>query len=172
MRTLLIFVLIDLLGSEFLSAQRVIPTTDTLKIFGLVKVPIVLSVTELDTFTKVKVKDQIIYNHSGEIKDTLDKLIGIRLSSVLSLVDLIYDKPKLLNEFYFVFTASDGYKVVFSWNEIYNSQISDKFFIITEMGGKQLVDLSQRIMFMSTGDIKNGRRYIKGLKTIEVKRVD
>ena len=66
--------------------------------------------------------------------------------------------------------ASDGYKVVFSWNKIYNT--GNNFFIVTELEGKKLRELDQRIVFISTADLKTGRRYINGLTKIEVKRVE
>ena len=76
------------------------------------------------------------------------------------------------SKIYFVFKASDGYKVVFSWNEIYNTDSGNNFFIVTELEGKKLKELEQRIMFISTADLKTGRRYIKGLEKIEVRQVE
>jgi hypothetical protein len=154
------------------AAERTIPPTDSVRICGLIKNHKSFSLTELDTFPKTVIKDQIIYNHNGEIKDTLRGIIGIPLKTLLGSVDYIYDKPKMLNEFYFVLIASDGYKVVLSWNEIYNTETGNNFFIITQMGGKKLKDLEQRIMFISAAYLKAGRRYIKGLEKIEVKRIE
>ena len=170
MRTL-IFISI-LLTSLATQAQRTIPPTDSLRILGKVKSAKTFSLSDLDTLAKVIIKDQVIYNHKGEVKDTLKNLKGIPLKSVLSSIEFVYDKPKQLNEFYFVFIASDGYKVVFSWNEIYNTETGNSFYIATEMDGKKLKDLDQRIVFISTGDLKSGRRYIKGLERIEVRQVD
>lgn len=153
-------------------AQRSILATDSLCVTGAVKNPAVFTIQALDTFTKVPVPDQIIYNHSGEIKDTLRRLLGVPLKKVLAPVRYDYDKPRTLNEFYFVFVASDGYKVVCSWNEIYNTSVGDSFYIITGMENKKLKDMDQRIVFLSTADLKTGRRYIKGLKTIEVHRAN
>ena len=170
MRTL-IFISI-LLTSLATQAQRTIPPTDSLKILGKVKSAKTFSLSDLDTLPKVTIRDQVIYNHKGEVKDTLKNLKGIPLKSVLSLIEFVHDKPKQLNEFYFVFIASDGYKVVFSWNEIYNTETGNSFYIATEMDGKKLKDLDQRIVFISTGDLKSGRRYIKGLERIEVRQVD
>ena len=76
------------------------------------------------------------------------------------------------DRFYFVFIASDGYRVVFSWNEIYNTETGNNFFIVTEMEGKKLYDVDQRIIFISTADLKTGRRYIKGLEKIEVRQLE
>ncbi|MFM7400213.1 MAG: molybdopterin-binding protein, partial [Bacteroidota bacterium] len=73
---------------------------------------------------------------------------------------------------YFVFVASDGYKVVFSWNEIYNTATGNQSFILTELKGSILANLEQRILFISTADEKTGRRYVKGLQRIEVRRAE
>ena len=126
----------------------------------------------LDTFPKTAIKDQIIFNHNGEVKDTLTGMSGVPLKTLLASIIYVYDKPKFLNEFYFVFIASDGYRVVFSWNEIYNTETGNNFFIVTEMEGKKLYDVDQRIIFISTADLKTGRRYIKGLEKIEVRQLE
>ena len=96
---------------------------------------------------------------------------GVPLKDFLKDVKFNYNKSKELNEFYFVFTASDGYRVVFSWNEIYNSEAGNSFYIITEMKGKSMKELDQRIVFLSSKDLKSGRRYIKCLQSIEVKKL-
>lgn len=167
------FIIIVFLLASFISyGQRSVPSTDTLFITGKIKKATLYKLADLDTFPKTIIKDQVIYNHKGEIKDTITEMRGIPLKTLLAPVDYLYEKPKTLNEFYFVFTASDGYKVVFSWNEIYNTQAGNEFFIVTEMKGKKLKNIEQRIVFISTADIKTGRRYIKGLRTIEVKQVE
>ena len=155
-----------------ISAQRKIEPTDSFKIQGKIKSEKVFTLTQLDSFPKQLLKDQIIYNHKGEIKDTIKNNKGILLKTILAKIEFSNKKPKELNEFYFVFVASDGYKVVFSWNEIYNTAIGDNLFIITELDGKKLKDIEQRIVVSSTADLKIGRRYIKGLKSIEVKRIE
>ena len=167
-RILLICILTNL--SVF--GQRKITSTDSFKIQGKIKSEQIFTLTQLDSFPKQVIKDQILYNHKGEIKDTVKNCKGILLKTILDKVEFIYEKPKELNEFYFVFVASDDYKVVFSWNEIYNTEIGNNLFIITELNGKKLKDIEQRIVLTSTSDLKNGRRYIKGLEKIEVKKVE
>lgn len=164
--------IITLLTNYSLIAQRIIPPTDSLIVTGKITNPTTFTLADLDTFPRTVIKDQIIYNQKGEIKDTVTGMSGISLKSLLASIQYIYDKPKFLNEFYFVFIASDGYKVVFSWNEIYNTETGNNSFIVTEMGGKKLKELDQRILFISTADLKTGRRYIKGLEKIDVKQVE
>lgn len=169
-RTLILTIAI--LTNISVNAQRTIPPTDSLKVTGKIKNPTVFTLADLDTFAKTAIKDQIIYNQNGEIKDTLTGMTGIPIKTLLRSILYVYDKPKFLNEFYFVFVASDGYRVVFSWNEIYNTETGNNFFIVTEMEGQKLKDLGQRILFISIADLKTGRRYIKGLERIEVRQLE
>lgn len=155
-----------------LSAQKATITSDTLKIFGVVENAIIYHSQFLDSFSSQTVSDQILYNHKGEIKDTLKALKGVKLKDLLESVRFKYEKPKELNEFYFVLKAADGYKVVLSWNEIYNNEAGNHYFIITEMNGKKAKDILQRILFLADNDFRSSRRYIKGLNAIEIKRAN
>jgi len=154
------------------SAQRKLTPTEDFSISGQVKKTMQFSVQQLDSFPKTNLKDRIIYNHKGEAKDTLTHLRGVALKTVLEKVIYNYEKPRELNEFYFVFTASDGYKVVFSWNEIYNNPSGNGFYFVTEMNQKSLKELPQRILLLAQDDEQTGRRYIKSLEKIEVRRAE
>lgn len=172
MKTRILILTIAILTNFSVNAQRTILPTDSLQVTGKIKNPTVFTLADLDTFPVTAIKDQIIYNHNGEVKDTLTGMSGIPLKTLLASIVYIYDKPKFLNEFYFVFIASDGYRVVFSWNEIYNTETGNSFFIVTEMDGQKINYLGQRILFISTADLKTGRRYIKGLEKIDVRQLE
>jgi len=152
-------------------AQPSLTPTNNIRIFGAIEKELSYSVDDILKFNAVNVEDQLIYNHAGEVKDTLNHLKGVPLKDFLKDVKFNYNKPKELNEFYFVFSGSDGYRVVFSWNEIYNSEAGNSFYIITEMKGKSMKELDQRIVFLSSKDLKSGRRYIKCLQSIDVKKL-
>jgi hypothetical protein len=96
----------------------------------------------------------------------------VALKTVLEKVVYNYEKPRELNEFYFVFKATDGYQVVFSWNEIYNNPSGDGFYFLTEINKKSILELPQRIVLLAQEDVQTGRRYIKSLEKIEVKRAE
>lgn len=165
-------VLLSFLASCSVFGQRKIEPTNSFKITGKIKSEKIFSLKQLDSFPKQNLKDQIIYNHKGEIKDTIKNAKGVLLKTVLEKIEFSYEKPKDLNEFYFVFVASDGYKVVFSWNEIYNTEVGNNLFIITAIESKKLTEMEQRILVSSIADIKSGRRYIKGLTSVEVKKIE
>lgn len=172
MKTAMSLCAITLWLSFCASGQHPIPPTDTVKIYGNVVNPVTFSIADIDTFPKTLLQDRIIFNHRGEARDTLTGMQGVSLKTLLTSVQYEYDNPRVLSEFYFVLIASDGYKAVVSWNELNNSEAGDSFFIVTELKGKKLKEMEHRIVCIAAADQKTGRRYIKGLAKIEVKRVE
>lgn len=157
--------------SSFRNAEHEFKPSDSLRIYGEVTKSIVYHLQDLDTFKAVPVPDLVIYNQRGEAKDTVTGMAGIPLKTLLAPVIFVYTKPKELNEFYFVCEATDGYRVVFSWNEIYNTKVGNECYVITSMKQSPEKLKQQRILFVSSADLKTGRRYIKSLQSIEVKRL-
>ena len=157
--------------AKFAMAQPTLTPTSTIRDFGEIENETTITLESLENMKQESVAEQLIYNHNGEVKDTLNNMKGVSLKEALSQVKFKYEKPKELNEFYFVFAASDGYRVVFSWNEIYNTEVGNFVFFITEMKGKKMQDLDQRMVLLSAKDIKSGRRYIKCLQSIEIRRL-
>ena len=76
--------------------------------------------------------------------------------------------PKVLSEFYFKCIASDGYTVVYSWNELYNTETGNNSFLIAEKDGKKINEIDGSILMLCNTDFKTGRRYVKRLSKIEI----
>jgi hypothetical protein len=75
----------------------------------------------------------------------------------LSKVEIDSETPKLLSEYYFVCIASDNYKVIFSWNEIFNNDTGKSVYIIIAQDGKPATALDNRIALLSPNDQMTGR---------------
>ena len=139
---------------------------------GAVKRIAVFDWNSLDSFNKVKIPDITITNHKGEKKSAVTGLQGILLKDIFQKISFTIDEPKKLSELYFVFTACDGYKVVYSWNEIFNSSTGNNLFIVTDKEGIKGINIKESILAVTTSDFTTGRRYIKGLSTITVKQAE
>ena len=107
----------------------------------------------------------------GEFKQTYKNVKGVALLDLIKDVKITSPSPKLLSEYYFVFKGSDGYSVIFSWNEIFNTEVGRTIFVVTETNNKSQSEGSERILLISTKDFKTGRRHVKSLKTVEVRRI-
>lgn len=151
--------------------QKTIQPTDSFTISGSIKQEKVVQTSELNSYPNFKIKNLTITNHLGEKKSTLKKVRGVKLLDVLKDIEIDNENPKLMSEYYFVFIASDGYKVAFSWNEIFNSPTGQNIYLLTEINGTKIHEMSDRIVTVTPSDHKTGRRYLKGLSEIVVKRI-
>lgn len=164
----LLFVAAILSFSVF--AQKENKPTETITITGEIVKELNISLDQLIEMKNVKVNDLVITNHLGEKKGEARKMKGVLIKEVLKDLSLKEDNPKLFSEFYFTFIASDGYKAVYSWNELFNSPTGDHVYIIVSKDGISAKEMKERILVLNTTDFKTGRRYIKGLQQIVVNR--
>lgn len=146
--------------------------TKEFTITGTIAADKIITSTMLAGLTAMAIPDIIITNHKGEVKRTIKGLKGVLLKDILQQVEIKSSSPKTLSEFYLVFTACDGYKVVYSWNEIFNSATGNNIFIVTQKEGKGIEDIEEGIISVTPTDEKTGRRYVKGLASITVKKAD
>ena len=165
-----LFVLAIMLSAPTIAQQKPAPT-DVIIVKGRVKAEQHITLADLQAMPVRNIGDVMITNHLGQPKGTAKAMKGVSLKDVLAKTDLETDNPKLNSTYYFVFTASDGYKVVYSWNELLNNQLGSRSFVVTEKEGKKLSEMEERILVITPGDDMTGRRYVKGLSTIQVERV-
>ncbi|MBL0882174.1 MAG: molybdopterin-binding protein [Chitinophagaceae bacterium] len=158
--------------SQFVSAQHDTKPTDFFTVEGKVKQTIKFTLDDATAFNSISFDSIVIYNHLVVRKSVLKKVKGVLLKDILAKSSFDTNDPKSLSEYYITCIASDGYKVVFSWNEIFNSGIGEQLFIITDVDGIKASSLSQRIAIISPSDIATGRRYVHGLSRIVVSRVE
>jgi hypothetical protein len=153
-----------------LLAQEKPTPTDAFSVNGEVKAVRQIGFVDIEKLTVHTIGDVVITNHAGEIKGTAKGLQGVKLKELLATAQLITENPKLNSTYYFVVKASDGYTVVFSWNEIFNSPIGEKIYVVTSKDGVALKNMTERLLLISPTDLNTGRRYVKGLSEIQVKR--
>lgn len=166
-----VFLLLLILSSSLANGQETVQPSDSLVLSGNIKKQLIFTQKELDTFPLVSIKDVMITNHLGIEKGLAKNMKGFLLKKLLLNAELISPGPKVLSEFYFVLTATDQYKAVFSWNELFNSPVGDSVFVVMEKDGRQLKNSNDRILVICTSDFTTGRRYVKGLMQIDIRRV-
>lgn len=158
--------------SQFVSAQHDTKPTDYFAVEGKVKQTVRFTLEDVTALNSISFDSIVIYNHLVLRKSVLRKVKGVLLKDVLAKTSFDSNDPKSLSEYYITCIASDGYKVVFSWNEIFNTAIGKQLMIITEADGVKASALSQRIAIISPADVATGRRYVHGLSRIVVNRIE
>ncbi|MFN3840183.1 MAG: hypothetical protein ACK4RF_05705 [Cyclobacteriaceae bacterium] len=154
-------------------AQQIRKPTAEFVITGRIKNPaLIIKSSQLLTYAVVNINNLTITNHMGENRSTIKTARGVRIKDVLELLQLDTDNPKNYSEYYFVFSATDNYKVVFSWNELFNSPLGDQAYFLIEKDGTPITQLDEGIAILVPSDVQTGRRYVKNLAQIYVGRAE
>ncbi|HEU0228612.1 MAG TPA: hypothetical protein VFQ86_12800 [Arachidicoccus soli] len=154
------------------SAQKKILPTNSFLIEGAVNKPIKVSIKDLATYPEVYIDSMPITNHLRQWRHTLLNVKCVSLKSILDKVIIDASSPKDLSRYYLEFIASDNYTIVFSWNEIFNSPTGKHIFLLMEKDARKINEQSDRISMIVSTDFATGRRYLKGLKYIIIKKAD
>ena len=168
------FILLLALASTVFSAsaqKENIPTTESFSIEGKVKKGMTISLADLSSYKSYSIDSIVIANHLKERRSSLKKVKAVLLKDILDKVEIDAENHKVLSEYYLVCIASDNYKVVFSWNEIFNSNTGKSVYILAGHDGQPASALDNRIALVSSKDDTTGRRYVKGLQKIIIERV-
>jgi hypothetical protein len=133
---------------------------------GKVKSKRVVGIEELKSMKSVTLEN-INTSCTPKAEETSRHVKAVRLLSILDSV--VFDATKgALNAFYFKFVASDGYTLVYSYNEIFNTETGRNMYLVTEREGVDISTMENRILMLTTSDIKTGRRNMKCLARIVV----
>lgn len=146
--------------------------TQSFAIRGKIKQEITITETDLKKYTTQTIGTVNITNHKGDLKGKAKDMTGILLRDILQNVVLDEENPKFFSEYYFVCVGSDKYKVVFSWNELFNTAVSQKVFIVTQKDGHNMLNNEDGILMISSEDFRTGRRFVKNLESIQVRRAE
>lgn len=169
MKKLLLFTF--LLFFQLANAQETGKSTDFFLITGKVQNPITVKFADLQQYPTQKIGNVKITNHTGEPRGAFKKLKGVLLKSVLEKANIQAENPRILSEYYIVCEAADGYKNVYSWNELFNTEVGNQVFIVTEENGKSFAGTDKNRMLLAPKDFRTGRRNLKWLSKIEIKRI-
>ncbi len=130
-----------LFSAFYAQAQTCIQPTTEFTITGQVAQEVKFSFTDLQKMPEMEIGSLDISNHAGEKRGTASDMKGVLVKAVLKDLKFKNETPRQLSEFYLTFVASDGYKAVFSWNEIFNSPTGDHLYLVTEKAEKKIGEM-------------------------------
>ncbi len=145
--------------------------TREITVTGAVENPLRLGVDELRGFPPQQIGEVPLVCQTGANVGKLENFKGVRLRDILDRAVIRAPGHNDVKKMVIVASASDGYKVVFSWSEVFNSPVGDGVLVFFEKDGLPLADDEGRIAMVSSKDIRTGPRHVKWLKDIEVRKV-
>jgi hypothetical protein len=139
-----------------------------LKVTGRVTTPLELGVEELRAMDTEEIPDLHIICGDGDPKGNIRNCKGVLLEKILGMADVIKAQHNDTKKMFIVVSAHDGYKTVFSWQEIFNTAVGGGVMVLLERDGKPLDGDRGQLELISAEDYFTGSRYVRGLKDIEV----
>jgi len=122
--------------------------------------------------TEIKINDLLHYKQDTLAGiDAKSKIKGVLLKTILDAVGITNVKHKEYGQVIIILTASDGYINTYTWNELYKTDVGNHVLIITEIDGKIISDMKDRILAFSMADIGSAARHLKGLSKIEIRKI-
>ncbi len=138
---------------------------------GAVENRLDLEVEDLAQFPPQQIGELPLVCQTGANLNKLEQLKGVLLRDILEQAVIKAPEHNDVKKMVVVATASDGYKVVFSWSELFNSPLGEGVIVFFEKDGQPLADNEGRIALVSAKDIRSGPRHIKWLQSIEVRKI-
>lgn len=121
----------------------------------------------LDAYSVRTLPDIPLKGRTGETQRILKGYAGIRLTDLLDKAQLNTADHNELKKTIVVATATDAYKAVFSWSELFNTSIGDGVYVLVAKDSQPLDDSEGRFALLSMQDIHTGPRHVRWLKDIQ-----
>lgn len=157
-------------GNAAAPAQSAPPAA--LVVSGAVRRPMRPGAEELRGSPLTRPLDPIaLTNASGVFKRMLDGYRGMKLTDLLDQAQLEAAGHNDWKRTFVVARATDGYTVLFSWSELYNTPVGQSVFVLLEKDGAPLPNTEGPVALVSARDLKTGPRHVRSLASLEVLRV-
>ncbi len=145
--------------------------TTSVAVAGAVEHTLTLGVEDLRAFPPQQVGELPMVCQTGANLGKIENLKGVLLRDILEKAVVVAPAHNDVKKMAVIASATDGYKVVFSWSEIFNSPVGEGVIVFFEKDGKPLADDEGRIALISSRDLRTGPRHVKWLSGIEVRKI-
>jgi DMSO/TMAO reductase YedYZ molybdopterin-dependent catalytic subunit len=140
-------------------------------ISGIAAQPLTLSLEAVKSLPNHTINETRIVGEGASREERVQRYTGVLLRDVLERAKLGEMERHDLRRTAFLITATDGYKVVFSWGELFNSPVGDGVLVAYERDGAALPAREGVLALVSLKDLSFGPRHVRLLKSIEVIRL-
>ena len=152
-------------------AQSTLIPTDFFIVRGEIKNSQTFTLVTIQQYPATDLHQVTTLNHLGQTMSVLNNVKGVLLKDLLKGIQLNLAKPNQVYAFYLECVATDGYKTVFTWNELMNSPDGEQIYIMTGKDGKPFTGLDDRICILQLKEPGKGHLNIKGLQQITIQSV-
>ncbi|RTL44238.1 MAG: sulfite oxidase-like oxidoreductase [Burkholderiales bacterium] len=142
--------------------------SQSLSIRGEVKTPLTVSVDDLKAFPADQIGSFTV-TRKVDGQERSSTVRGVRLSALVERAGLAPTGRHEWKHLAVIASATDGYRVAFSWPELINTEVGPGVLVVFERDGQPLDAGEGRIALVSARDVRAGPRHVKWLNTIELR---
>jgi DMSO/TMAO reductase YedYZ molybdopterin-dependent catalytic subunit len=156
-------------------AQAQGPGPSMLAVHGNVERQLTLFVDDLKQLPVQRIEDVRVVRPTGSastVPEVTRSYTGCLLRDVLERAKPVEKRRLDLRKSVVVVTASDGYRAIFSWSELYLSPIGDGALVVYERDGAALPPDEGPLALVSLKDTQPGPRHVKWLQSIELRLIE
>ena len=142
------------------------------RIRGRVETPLLFSIEKLQAMESVEADDLLLTCGSGEPKGRINHCRGVLLADIIHRVNVLITDHNDTKKMFIIASSDDGYKAVFSWQEVFNTSVGDGIMVLLEKDGKPLYNGNGPVDLFSAKDYLTGPRYVRELADVEIVMVE
>ncbi len=145
--------------------------TDKIRIGGLVDHPGTVDADSLKKMAVYAREDIKVTGGKGELKKSFRSVRGVLLKDLVQAAGIQMPNPKDKGKFYIRVTASDGYTVLFAYNELFYNTTGINALVLFEEDGEPIREDGYFVV-ICLSDTLTGPRHVKWVRSIEVGKLD
>ena len=144
------------------------PVSEQVLVGGAVKNPLTLKVDDLKAFPAEQIVSVTVTRRVAD-KEISSTVRGVKLTAVLDRAGLASADHNDWKYSTVTAVATDGYRAVFSWPELFNTDVGGGALLVFERDGQPLAEREGRIALVSARDQRSGPRSVRWLARLDVK---
>lgn len=138
-----------------------------LRVEGAVKTPLALTREQLLALRWRDYAEEREVQQGGQAVKLVVRYLGVPLRELLDQAALTPDRHAVRRAVVLL-TARDGYRVSFSWGELYNSSLGEGVILVRSQDGRDLIEADDLPALRSLHDTRSGPRHVRWLERVEV----
>ena len=151
--------------------------SDRIEVKGLIERPTVLTIDSLKKLNVHTGGPFNIMSRTGEVKQEFKTFKGVLLKDIVTRAGMKLENKAEIGKYnfekgsyYIVLTATNGYRIIYTYNELVFTSVGDNAYVVFERNGAEISDKGKIIGFCITDKV-TGARNIQWLKSISVEKL-
>jgi DMSO/TMAO reductase YedYZ molybdopterin-dependent catalytic subunit len=162
--------LVTWVSAPMARAQAADPVAPLLRVDGAVQTPLALTREQLEALPWRDYAESREVQQDGRTVRLGVRYQGYPLRDLIDRAGLAPDR-RAVRHSVVLLSARDGYRVSFSWGELFNSALGEGVILVRSQDGRDLISADGLPALRSLQDTRSGPRHVRWLERIEVRVV-